>query len=94
MSEVADLRVRQPIPLAQERRSQPQQILDLQREYADLRSRFAEDSEGLHRMSLTHDAALVSFNERLDAQQAEIERLHAPPVGFWRRVLTWLRVGR
>lgn len=83
-----------PTTLAQERRSQPQQILALQREYADLRSAFAQDSEGLHRLLLTHDAALVSFNERLDAQQAEIARLLAPSVGFWRRVLTWLRVGR
>jgi hypothetical protein len=62
-------------PLALERRSQPAQILQLQREYAELAQRFALDSQVLHSQLLEHDAALVHFRETLDALASDMRRI-------------------
>lgn len=86
------------VTLAQERRSQPQQILDLQREYSDLVQRFALDSQAIHRQLLEHDAGLVYFKGELDAHGAELTDYYRMIVRhesllctrtFWQR-LRWI----
>lgn len=92
--------------LALERRSQPAQILQLQREYAELTQRFALDSQTLHSQLLEHDAALVHFRETLDSTsqelwaqivvlQSRLRTLETPeaPTTFWQRV-RWMVTGR
>lgn len=97
------------VTLAQERRSQPQQILDLQREYSELVQRFALDSQAIHKQLLDHDAALVHFRDALDANYDEwaqdsrdqwtLIREHEARLDcmstrtFWQR-LRWLVTGR
>lgn len=97
--------------VAQHVSSQSEAIMDLRGRHASMAQQFAQDSDALHSALLVHDAALVSFNDRLDlaseicacgsglcrerddALSARIDALEHPPT-VWRRVLTWLRVGR
>lgn len=87
--------------LALERRSQPQQILDLQQRHSQLTADFAKDSAALHQAWATLGKAhleayeqLAIHEKRLGVLTAHLDALRAFRArGRWAR-LRWLMTGR